>query len=62
MSNKKQIILQNGLTKKVKKAIAARGQEKNTQPVPNKYNNTLDDLLDDPDFMDAVVCLISPAL
>jgi hypothetical protein len=44
-----------GLTIKVKKAIVQQRQDMNALPVSNKYKDTLDDLIDDPDFQEAIV-------
>jgi hypothetical protein len=50
MSKQKKKIVQVGLTIKVKKAIIQQRQDINALPVPNKYKDTLDNLIDNPDF------------
>ncbi len=55
MSEQKKKIVQVGLTIKVKKAIVQQRQDMNALPVPNEYKDTLDDLIDDPDFQEAIV-------
>jgi hypothetical protein len=54
----RQELLLKGLTKKVERLTTLHQNELRAQPVPNPWDNKLDDLLEDPDF--ANVCLHRP--
>jgi hypothetical protein len=46
------------VTKKVQQAIASKKTDMNTEPIPNDYEDTLEDLLDDPDFAEVVFVVV----
>jgi hypothetical protein len=46
----RQELLLKGLTKKVERLTTWHQNELRAQPVPNPWDNKLDDLLEDPDF------------
>jgi len=42
------------ITKKVQRAVAPRRNDIQAVPIENEYEDTLDDLLDDPDFTEVM--------
>ena len=52
MSNQKQLVLCQLLTKKVQRLVKLDKAPTDATLVPNEQDNTLDDLLNNPDFKD----------
>jgi hypothetical protein len=50
MSEEKALITRKILTKKVNHAVADQEVRYDTEPVANKWEQTLDDFADDPDY------------
>jgi hypothetical protein len=48
MAAERRIVIQIGLTKKVKNAVLNKHEGDKIALILNKWNNTLDDLMDDP--------------
>ena len=52
MSNKKQLVIRKLLTRKVQRLVETNREPIDATPVPNKWEDTLDNLFDDPDFQE----------
>jgi hypothetical protein len=50
MTEDRQLATRQLITKKVRKLVDERGNGPNVAPVPNEWDNTLEDLEEDPDF------------
>jgi hypothetical protein len=50
MPDEKQLVLRKILTRKVWRLVETDREPTDAAPVPNRWEGTLDDLVDDPDF------------